>query len=252
MVNDSITLIHGDCMEEMKRIPAESVDMILCDLPYGITNSPFDKRLPFDELWAQYNRIIKPRGCIALFGQGKFYVELVYSNLKMYRDELVWDKVLTSGFLNAKRMPLRRHEKIALFYKRQPVFNPQFTVGMPLHSKGREYINKPVVNRNYGKYIPFPDDSRAGATKKYPTTILQFQKPHPSVALHPTEKPVALCRWLVETYTERGGVVLDNCMGAGSTGVACVMSGRRFIGIELCEEYFNIAQQRVNEARSLG
>lgn len=243
-------LVCGDCMKIMEDIPSGSVDMILCDLPYGQTHSTFDKRLPLNALWAHYTRIIKQNGCIALFAQGKFYTELTASNLKMFRYDLIWDKQLPTGFLNANRMPLRTHEKIAIFYKGLPVYHPQFTEGKPLHSKGKSYREKTIVNRNYGKFHA-TEDVRAGTTEKYPTSIIRIPKAHPSVAVHPTEKPVALCKWLIETYTDPGDTVLDNCMGAGSTGIACVQSGRGFIGIELCEEYFAIAERRIREAEKM-
>ena len=134
-----IDLWLGDCLEKMKDIPNRSIDMIICDLPYEITANPFDIALSFDRLWQQYERIIKNNGCIALFGQGTFYVDLVNSNRKLFRYDLVWDKGLITGFLNAKQMPLRQHEQIAIFYKKQPVYNPQYTEGKPLHSKGKKY-----------------------------------------------------------------------------------------------------------------
>ena len=183
----SYELWQGDCLELMKDIPDKSVNMILCDLPYGKTQNEKDICLPLDKLWEQYNRIIIDNGCIALFGQGTFYVDLVNSNRKMFRYDLVWNKELTSGFLNAKRMPLRQHEQIAIFYKKLPTYNPQFTKGKPLHSKGTSYKNKEHKNQNYGEF-QMTDDSRAGNTEKYPTSILNFSKPHPSIAKHRTEK----------------------------------------------------------------
>ena len=237
----------GDCLELMKDIPDGSVDMILCDLPYGQTKNKADIALPFERLWFIYKRIIKDNGCIALFGQGRFYVDLVNSNPQMFKYDLVWNKELTSGFLNAKRMPLRQHEQIAIFYKKLPTYNPQFSKGKPLHSRGFSYKQKEAKNQNYG-YFGATDDVRAGSTNKYPTSILSFSKPHPSVAQHRTEKPVSMLEYLVKTYTNPGEVVLDNCMGSGSTGVACVNTRRSFIGIELDEGYFNIAKQRIDEA----
>ena len=162
-------------------------------------------------------------------------------------NDLIWDKVLTSGFLNAKRMPLRQHEQIAVFYKKLPKYNPQFTSGKPLHSKGKAYKDKPIVNQNYGVFHT-ADDSRAGSTEKYPTSILKFQKPHPSISVHRTQKSVELLEWLINTYTNEGETVLDNCMGSGSTGVACINTNRNFIGYELDEKYFKIAEKRINEA----
>ena len=239
-----ITLYKGDCLEIMKDIPNKSIDMILCDLPYGATQNKADKRLPFAPLWKQYKRIIKDNGCIALFAQGKFYMDLYESNKKMFRYDLVWDKVLTTGFLNAKRMPLRQHEQVAIFYKKAPTYNPQFMQGLPLHGKGVAYKDKELTNNNYGNFNAL-EDTRKGSTDKYPTSILQFAKPHPSIANHRTEKPVALLEYLIKTYTNENETVLDNCMGSGSTGVACKNTNRNFIGIELNAEYFEIANERI-------
>lgn len=239
----------GDCLELMKNISDKSIDMILCDLPYGITQNEKDVIIPFELLWAHYKRVIKDNGAIVLFAQGTFYIDLVNSCRDLFRYDLVWDKELTSGFLNAKRMPLRRHEQIAVFYKRLPIYTPQFSIGKPLHSKGvLSYKNKESKNQNYGKFKT-TDDSRAGSTQKYPTSILKFQKPHPSVAKHRTAKPVELLEYLIKTYTNENAVVLDNCMGSGSTGVACAHTNRNFIGIELDEKYFNIAKKRIEEAK---
>ena len=239
-----MTLLQGDCLELMKQVPAKSIDLILCDLPYGTTRNSWDEVIPFDKLWAQYNRIIKDNGAILLFAQGKFYVNLVSSNMKMFRYDLVWDKELVSGFLNAKRMPLRRHEQVAVFYKHLPTYNPQFTQGKPLHSKGTAYQTKELTNNNYGDFKATNDD-RAGSTEKYPTSIIKFQKPHPSVCVHPTQKPIELLEYLIKTYTNEGDTVLDNCMGSGSTGVACKNTNREFIGMELDEKYYKIACERL-------
>ena len=241
-----IDIKQGDCLELMKDIPDKSIDMILCDLPYGTTQNKSDIIIPFGKLWNSYERIIKDNGAIVLFAQGVFYVDLVNSNRKLFRYDLIWDKVLTSGFLNAKRMPLRQHEQIAVFYKKLPKYNPQFTSGKPLHSKGKTYKDKPIVNQNYGVFHT-ADDSRAGSTEKYPTSILKFQKPHPSISVHRTQKSVELLEWLINTYTNAGETVLDNCMGSGSTGVACINTNRNFIGYELDEKYFEIAEKRINE-----
>lgn len=247
-VNDIIDLHNGDCLEVMKGIKSESVDMILCDLPYGVTQHKSDIVIPFDALWTQYKRIIKPNGAILLFGQGLFYIDLVNSNRKMYRYDFVWDKQLKSGFLNAKRMPLRQHEQIAVFYNKLPTYNPQFVEGKPLHSKGHAYKTKEHKNQNYGQF-DVTDDSRAGSTQKYPSSILSFSKPHPSVAKHRTEKPVELLENLILTYTNPGETVLDNCMGSGSTGVACLNTNRKFIGIELDGGIFRTAQSRIRIAQ---
>ena len=241
----NIQLYNGDCLEIMKKIPDKSVDMICCDLPYGETQNKDDIKIPFEPLWKEYERIIKDNGCIALFGQGLFYVDLVNSNRKLFRYDLIWDKVLTSGFLNAKRMPLRQHEQIAIFYKKLPTYNPQFTQGKPLHSKGVSYMNKELKNQNYGNFHT-TDDSRKGSTEKYPTSILRFPKPHPSVAKHRTEKSIECLEWLIKTYTNENETVLDNCMGAGSCGIACKNTNRDFIGIEIDKNYYEIAEKRIN------
>lgn len=237
-------LQQGDCLELMKEIPDKSIDMILCDLPYGVTNNKKDCCLPFDKLWNEYHRIVKDNTPIVLFSQGTFFIDLVNSNRKEFRYDLIWNKVLKTGFLNAKRMPLRQHEQIAVFYKKLPTYNPQFTQGSPLHSKGSAYKNKTFTNNNYGDFN-ITDDERQGSTEKYPNSILTFPKPHPSTCIHPTQKPVALLEYLIKTYTNKGDWVLDNCMGSGSTGVACVNTNRHFIGMELNEDYFEIAKERI-------
>ncbi len=239
--------MFGDCIDRMKEIKTGSVDMILCDLPYGVTRNKADVVIPFEPLWKEYKRIIKTDGCIALFAQGVFYIDLVKSNQAMFRYDLVWDKILTTGFLNAKRMPLRSHEQIAVFYKHLPKYHPQFTKGEPLHSKGKSYLTKEIKNQSYGEFHA-TDDARAGSTDKYPRSILKFQKPHPSVAVHRTEKPVDLLCWLIKTYTSENETVLDNCMGSGSTGVACGMTGRNFIGIEIDRHYFEVSQERIKKS----
>lgn len=239
-----IDLRQGDCLEIMKSIPDKSVDMICCDLPYGVTNNKKDIALPFDKLWEQYNRIIKDNGCIALFSQGLFYVDLVNSNRKMFRYDLVWDKVMTSGFLNANRMPMRQHEQIAIFYKKLPTYNPQKVKGSKNHSKGK--VKEIDVNNNYGNHS-FVDNSELLGDMKNPISIVTFSKPHPSTCVHPTQKPVELLEYLIKTYTNENETVLDNCMGSGSTGVACVNTNRNFIGIELDDSYFKIAKERICE-----
>ncbi len=237
-------LINDDCLVAMKTLKSQSVDLIVCDLPYGVTQHEQDKKLPFEKLWKEYNRIIKDNGAILLFGQGKFFVELVNSNPKMYRYDLVWDKTLTTGFLNANRMPLRRHEQIAVFYKKLPVFNPQFTEGKPLHGRGTAYKNKEITNNNYGEFNAI-DDVRKGETQKYPTSIISIPKSHPSVANHRTEKPVELLEWLIRSYSNTGAVVLDNCMGSGTACVAALKNKRNFIGIEKNCEIFAKAVKEI-------
>lgn len=180
-----------------------------------------------------------------LFAQGKFYIDLVNSNRKLFRYDLIWNKVLTSGFLNANRQPLRKHEQIAVFYKKQPTYNPQFTTGNALHGKGKKYMYKTFINNNYGSF-KMQEDVRKGSTEKYPTSILEFKKTHPSIAKHPTEKPVELLRFLIRTYSNRNALILDSCIGSGSTAIACIKENRRYIGFEIEEEYYKIAIGRIN------
>nr|WP_243035584.1 DNA methyltransferase [Clostridium sp. AM45-5] len=182
-------IYNQDCLDGMKLLDDHSIDLICTDLPYGVTQNKSDIVIPFEPLWEQYERIIKENGAIVLFCQGMFYIDLVDSNRKLFRYDLVWDKILTTGFLNAKKMPLRQHEQIAVFYKKLPVYNPQFTVGKPLHSHGNKACAADkITNNNYGSYVR-NDDSRAGSTEKYPTSIIRVQKSHPSKAKHRTEKP---------------------------------------------------------------
>lgn len=234
-----MNLICGDCLEEMSNILDGSVDMICCDLPYGITKNKWDSIIDLKKLWKQYERIIKDNGAIVLTGQNKFSARLILSNEKLHRYNLVWDKQLVSGFLNANKMPLRVHEDIIIFYKKLPVYNPQKVKGQVNHSKGRMKTNK---NNNYGEYVVV--DNHFGEMK-HPKSLISFQKVHPSKCLHATEKPVKLMEWLIKTYTNTGDLVLDNCMGSGTTIIACLNLNRDFIGIELDERYFKSAKQRV-------
>ena len=236
-----IDLKCGDCLKLMKNIPDKSIDMILCDLPYGITQNKWDSVIPFDQLWKGYNRIIKDNGAIVLFAQGMFTSDLMQSNRKYWRYNLIWEKDRPSGFLNAKRMPLRSHEDICIFYKNLPTYNPIMWEGKECHSVGKANEEPPCKNNNYGNFAIV---ERKG-NLKYPRSILKFNRPHPPI--HPTQKSVELCEWLIKTYTNEGDLVLDNCMGSGSTGVACVNTNRNFIGIELDEKYFNIAKERIEK-----
>ncbi|MDO5555833.1 MAG: site-specific DNA-methyltransferase [Clostridia bacterium] len=238
------SLYNGDCLKIMKEFPDKTIDMILCDLPYGITHCKWDKQIDLESMWIEYERIIKDNGVICLFAQTKFFYELIKSNYKLYRYDLIWDKVLTTGFLNANRQPLRRHEQIAIFYKKQPKYNPQMGKGPPLHGKGNIKTEKLKKNNVYGNFYKIPD-LRKGSIEKYPTSILQFQRLHPSQMIYPTEKPVELLEYLIKTYTNKGDIVLDNCMGSGSTGKACKNTNRDFIGIEINPKTFEIAKNRL-------
>ena len=220
----------------MKNIPDKSIDMILCDLPYGTTHNKWDNVIPMEPLWKQYNRIIKDHGAIVLFSQMPFGASLIMSNPKMFRYEWIWEKNQAAGFLNAKKMPLRKHENILVFYKHLPTYNPQGLIKLdePIQEKGS-------ANRN-GKNYGVADKSFIRTHTNYPTDIITFSK---DSGYHPTQKPVDLLEYLIKTYTNEGDTVLDNCMGSGSTGVACVNTNRDFIGMELNEEYFKIACERI-------
>ena len=233
-----IDLKHGDCLELMKDIPDKSIDMILCDLPYGTTQNKWDTVIPLNDLWNQYKRIIKDNGAIVLFSQPPFDKILACSNLKMFRYEWIWQKENSTGFLNAKKMPLKIHENILVFYKKLPTYNPQMRLGFkPYRCKQGRHTT------NYGDYKRGHLTESNG--ERYPIDIINFQR---EVSLHPTQKPVALLEYLIKTYTNESEIVLDNCMGSGSTGVACVNTNRNFIGFELDENYFDIAKTRINNA----
>lgn len=237
-------VIQGDCLDKLKLIPDNYIDFICTDLPYGVTSNKLDIKIPFEPLWEQYWRVLKPNGAIALYAQGLFYIDLVTSNRKNFRYDLVWNKKLVTGFLNSKKQPLRQHEQIALFYKKQPTYNPQMTQGKPLHSKGKSYLKKEPKNQNYNN-IKNTDDNRAGETKKYPTSIITFQKPHPSKSLHKTEKSVECNEWLIKTYSNEGDIILDSTSGSGSLGEACINTNRDFIIIEKNEDDFSVGKNRV-------
>ena len=253
MVKDrKYILYQGNCLELMKNIRDKSIDCIICDLPYGVTSkNKWDTIIPYEPLWKEYKRIIKDNGPIILFGQDKFTAKTMLSNEKMHRYNLIWNKVLTSGFLNAGKMPLREHEDIMIFYKKLPTYNPQFTEGKPLHGMGEKFKKVKNNNNNYNDFNSCnnPSANREGDTKKYPKSILTFPRPASSKMLHPTEKPVELLEYLIKTYSNENDVILDNCMGSGSTGVACLNTNRRFIGIELDEKYFNIAKGRLENIK---
>lgn len=231
-------IYNEDCLEGMKRIQDGSVDMILCDLPYGTTQNKWDSVIPLDKLWEQYERVIKERGAIVLTAQTPFDKALGTSNLKLLRYEWVWQKNKATGHLNANKMPLKEHENILVFYKKLPPYNP-------VMGKGKPYSNnhKPGDSgTNYGK-VGF--SKRENVTTRYPRSILDFNveaKP-----AHPTQKPVELFEYLIKTYTNEGETVLDNCMGSGTTAIACLNTNRNFIGFELDKGYFDIATKRIEE-----
>lgn len=219
-------ILHGYCENYLPRIPDNSIDMILADLPFGVTKNVWDTPIPFEFLWPHYERITTENAAIILFGQEKFSAKAILSNEKLHRYNLIWKKGdRTTGFLNANRQPLRNHEDIIVFYKRQPIYNPQMEIGEPVHSSGRRL--KGNLSSNYGE---FKDVRKVRGNLKYPRSILTFDKPHPS--FHPTQKPVLLCEYLIKTYTNEGALVLDNTMGVGTTCKAAANTGRHYFGME--------------------
>jgi site-specific DNA-methyltransferase (adenine-specific)/modification methylase len=227
----------------MKRIGDKSIDMILCDLPYGTTQNKWDSVIPLDELWKEYKRIIKDNGVIVLTSQGIFTAKLILSNEKWFKYKLVWEKSKATNFLNAKKQPLRKHEDICVFYNKQPQYNPQMTEGKP-YDKG---VRKNQLTGSYGDFNPVHVKSEG---MRYPTDVVYFKTAESEGKVyHPTQKPVALLEYLIKTYTRENELILDNCMGSGSTGVACLNTNRKFIGIEKDDNYFEIAKKRIEEVR---
>lgn len=238
----SIKLWQGDCLERMKEIPDKSIDLILCDLPYGTTQNKWDVVIPFRDLWQQYERIVKENGAVVLFSDGMFTAQLIQSNVKLWRYNLVWDKGRGCDFLNANVKPLKCHEDIAVFYKKRPTYNKQFWYSTPYNP-----IKNYSLSDNYGARGTAVSESKDG--RRNPLSILRFSRD--AEKLHPTQKPVALLEYLIKTYTNEGDTVLDNCMGSGSTGVACINTKRNFIGIEINPEYFKIAKGRIRKAKEV-
>lgn len=237
-----IELYNDDCLKTMQTVPDHSVDLILCDLPYGVTACKWDTVIPFDELWRHYERIIKPKGNIILFGTGLFAYKLALSNEKLFRYELIWKKSKCGSPLTAKYMPLKKHENILVFGEAASKYNPQLVEGTPY---ARKYTPLKKNDMQYG--VKGGETDNEGT--RHPITILDFpQKWRRQDQVHPTQKPVELMEWLIKSYSDTGDTVMDNCMGSGTTGVACVNTDRNFIGIELNEEYFKIASNRINTA----
>lgn len=239
------TIILGDCLEVMPRFPAASIDLILCDLPYGVTDCAWDKKLPLDRLFQEYRRLIRPHGAIILTATQPFTTDLIGACRSWFRYDLVWDKSAPVGFLNANRMPLRRHESILVFYKHLPPYHPQFATGKPYRSKGRG-MKKPGV---YKATANLPIDNPG---RRYPTSILEFPRDANNGTrrrlFHPTQKPQALFEYLMNTYTDPGAIVLDNCIGAGTTALACIATGRHFVGIEMDPGFAACASERAELA----
>lgn len=252
-MTDIDIIYNEDCMQGMERIADGSIDAVITDLPYGVLNrsnrsARWDKPLPFEPLWEHYLRITKPNSPIILFGQGKFTASLIMSCPELWRYNLVWQKDRVSGHLNANRMPLRQHEDIVVFYRKMPVYHPQMR---PCEPSERNHSRRdPVVftNRCYGNMKAVPVRI---ADNKYPTSVIRVPKEHKTGSFfHPTQKPVALIEYLIRTYTDEGAIVLDNCIGSGTTAVAAIRTDRHFIGFEADREYYEITKRRIQAAYS--
>lgn len=257
-------IYNEDCLEGMKRIPDGSVDMVLCDLPYGTTQLKWDVRLPFDKLWEQWLRVCKSNAAIVLFSSQPFTTDLINSNRKMFKYEIIWKKTQRTGFFDAKKRPLRLHENILLFYDKQPTYNPQRVIKDNAIGVGRRWGNSDF-NKTNGGFVGKVGKEKAETYYyeekgwRYPTDVIEYSNWHGVLfgntdryIKHPTKKPVDLCEYLIKTYTNEGELVLDNCMGSGTTAVAAVKENRHYIGFELSKEYFDKACERIkNEQRQL-
>lgn len=234
----------GDCLELMKQLPDASVDMILCDLPYGSTQCKWDSVIPFEPLWQQYLRVAKDNAAIVLHAAQPFTSALIMSQPSLFKYEWIWEKGNATGFLNAKKQPLRAHEAVAVFYRTQPTYNPQMTHGHERKATKRQTVDSECYGT--GNKLTVYD-----STSRYPRSVQRISSDKQKIALHPTQKPIALAEYLVRTYSNEGDMVMDNCMGSGTTGVACLSTGRRFIGMELDADIFQVASERIALAYEL-
>lgn len=237
-ITEQLDLFRGDCLELLRLIPDGSVDLVLCDLPYGTTQNKWDSVIPFGPLWDEYRRVAKPDGAVVLTASQPFTTDLINSNREEFRYEIIWDKTKGGNFLLAKKQPMKSHENVLVFYRKQPTYNPQMVERGKVRKKGGGRASDnfgvaPTVSYN---------------NTYYPNSIVEFSTGSRVDQHHPTQKPVALMEYLIRTYTNEGDTVLDNTMGSGTTGVACANTGRRFIGMERDPTYFEIAQRRIGEA----
>lgn len=253
---ENITLLNGDCLKMMKEIPDNSIDMVLCDLPYGTSASSWDKKLPMNGLWNEYKRIIKHNRAIVLFSQQPFTSLLITSNIEMWKYNWIWEKDNGTNFMNSHFCPLKITEDICVFGNgatsfvkngENLIYNPQFSEGKPYSIiSGNQKSNSAVVRGGKGGRDDVGGYKTESDGKRYPKNLIKFNRDKDK--LHPTQKPVSLCEYLIQTYTNEGDVVLDNCMGSGTTGIACLNTNRKFIGMELDDTYFEIAKKRIEEA----
>lgn len=243
---DLNVIYNEDCLIGMQRIPDKSIDAIICDLPYGTTSQKWDTVIPFELLWAQYKRIIKDNGAIVLFGSQPFTSALVMSNVKWFKCEWIWRKHKGTNIYGVKREPLKIHESCILFAKNKYTYNPQMTEGKPYKQRGSHNIGKSdgliIANKKVGYAKDFD------SSKRYPISVQEFSNHNQKDnSFHPTQKPVPLLEYLVKTYTNEGETVLDNCIGSGTTAIACMNTNRNFIGFEMDQKYYEIANKRIKE-----
>ena len=241
-------IYNEDCIIGMQRIPDKSIDCIICDLPYGTTQCQWDTVIPFDKLWKQYERIIKDNGAIVLFGSEPFSSMLRLSNIKLYKYDWIWNKKRVSGFLNAKRQPLRSHEIISIFYKKQCTYNPQFT--KRIHERDFTNVTMKPQSDNYGKQKNYKSTITKDSPA-YPKSIIDIRglvNNEKEKVAHPTQKPITLLEYLIKTYSNEQDIILDNCMGSGTTAIACLNTNRKYIGFEKDIEYYNLSLRRISEA----
>ena len=249
---DYNVIYNEDCLTGMSRIPDKSIDLILCDLPYGISACKWDEVIPFDRLWAQYNRIIKDNTAIVLFSDEPFTSNLIRSNSKNFRYKWIWAKSKCSNFQNARRMPMKHHEEICVFYRKLPTYNPQWWFSTPYKAENRkrgttsEWLGSKVGEAYGGSIRDYVVTAGSEDGRRYPQSILNF--PCEGKKYHPTQKPVALCEYLIKTYTNEEEIVLDNCFGSGTTLVAAKNTNRRYIGFELEARYFKTACERLGDS----
>lgn len=238
---DRVWMMHGDCLERMKEIPSGSVDMALADPPYGTTACKWDSIIPLEPMWEQLKRIIKPNGAIVMTASQPFTSFLLCSNLPMFKESLVWEKTTATGHLNAKKKFMRAHEDILVFYSKPPTYNPQM-------SHGHERKTALRVDRSQKLsdcYGVQKGETSYDSTSRYPRSVIKTSTDKQKSKLHPTQKPVALMEYLIKTYTNEGEIVMDFTCGSGTTGVACANTGRKFIGIELDADFFQVSLSRV-------
>jgi DNA modification methylase len=250
----NVNLFNAECIDMLRTFPDKSIDMVFCDLPYGTTRNDWDSVIDLNLLWEQYNRIVKDRGAIVLTAANPFDKVLATSNIKNFKYDWIWEKNKATGHLNSKKMPLKSHEYVLIFYKKMPTYNPQFTYGhKPMNAvSAKQNIPHPGKLRNYG-HVDNHLGNAGGSTKRYPRSVIKIpviNNDNPD-KWHPTQKPVELAEYFIKTYSNEGDIILDNTMGSGSTGIACINTKRKFIGIELNTEYFNKAKQWIDKTINL-